>query len=85
MSERQMDNECFINVFKSVHGYKPRSHPFFDGSDEVRAAEWKELEADQKVEDEWMRECDHEEALMVQNLLTMGASDVATAFRWMEA
>ena len=83
MSERQMDNECFINVFKSVHGFKPRVHVFFDGSEEVRAEEWEILKDEQKVEDDWMRECAHEEALMISELLTMGASDVATAFRWM--
>jgi hypothetical protein len=41
LTGRQMDVECFINLFKSLHGYKPRN--ISDWSDAVLTAEIKSL------------------------------------------
>lgn len=84
LTERQNDNEAFINVYKDIHGFKPRGHYFFDGTDAERTAAWGHLENARNYDAEMRLECDHLEGIMIQNLIIMGAGDANTAITWMK-
>jgi hypothetical protein len=83
LTERQNDDECFINCYKDVNGFKPRGHHFFDATDAERSRIMQSLSDDMDYEVRMQIESDHMDAIMIENLIVMGAADATTAFSWM--
>lgn len=84
--ERQMDNECFINVYKSINGFKPRGHEFFDATEERRAEIWQMIDEENDRHNAEVEDADKAAVIafekLVQKTIDLGAACRRVAIDW---
>lgn len=87
MKTYTFDERVYSDLYKDVHGFRPRSDGFFNSSDDEKQAIWDYLleELDRVCEMEQKREQDAivEFETLVQETIELGAGDRKTAIRWL--
>lgn len=86
MTEFTYDNDIFSDIFKDIHGFRPRTHEFWYASSARKQEIWDSLliEHDEYYKAEVIRETEAVEAFenRVVETIQMGASDRESAIRW---
>lgn len=83
------DVDSFSDFYKDVHGFRPRSHAFYDTAttDKERQAMWDtlvcELEQVTKAEELAEAKAINEFEAIVESTINSGASDRDTAIQWL--
>lgn len=87
MSKYTFDADIFSDLYKDVHGIRPRGHEFYTASDERKQEIWdftlKCLEQEIKEMDARKERAEEAFAALVVSTMKQGAADEDTAVRWL--
>lgn len=81
------DEDIFSDLHKDAYGFRPRDHEFYDATPDRKQEIWdyfcgiveENIAAERENQERAVRDFEQE----VQNTIGLGASDRATALRWM--
>jgi len=86
MNTYTFDENTFSDLFKEVHGFRPRNHEFYNAADNRKQELWDDLlvDLDYAVNEEKMQKDAAVKAFAarIKDTLLLGAADEETAIRW---
>lgn len=86
MNTYTFDENTFSDLFKEVHGFRPRNHEFYNAADNRKQELWDDLlvDLDYAVNEEKMQKDAAVKAFAarIKDTILLGAADEETAIRW---